>query len=657
MGNDFRVLRLLKEGGMAVVYVAEQVSLQETRALKFMRQEIPGLESPERREKYRARFLEEALKSRGIRSAHVVKIVAAGVDVATDTPWLAMELLTGEDLDARLRRCGRLTWEETRTLLEQLGHGLGAAHRQGVLHLDLKPDNLFVAEPESPGVPFTVKVLDFGIGRVVDEQRAAVTATTAVGSPLWMAPEQTLRQEVSAATDLWPVGLIVYRCLTGHHYWREAAKSEDTFSPTGWILEMMTGELDPASSRARESGVEVRLPPGFDGWFARCVSRDRIARWQSVDEMLRAFFSLPPPTSTLEPATAATRLSATVAWTTPTTLGAPNVAPVPTGSTVVWSAPTSALPGTPTASRRSSRWWVGIVLAVAALASAVALAARQRGVAGDPSRSTTAPAPPFPAPAVVASPIATAVVPDSGREVSPAAALHCPGTMVLIPGGHVDQPTSNASDAGVERIEVRPFCLMTREVSVAQYRECVDLGACTPGGSGTGCNARRSGRTSAPMNCVDPQQAEMLCAWLVGRLPTDAEWEIAAHGGGRTYPWGEIPATDQPCWSGLTELSRTCAIAGSPDDVTPGGVFDLSGNVSEWVSGTCRFLDQGQVRFERAAGATGHLYRGGSYTTTDTGQIAQRQCLEPAVAADWVGFRCAASPTVEGSDAGSNDSP
>jgi tRNA A-37 threonylcarbamoyl transferase component Bud32 len=273
--RDFKVVRPLNEGGMGAVYVVEQLSTGNQRALKLMH---PELVSDAR---LRQRFEQEARIGARIKSDHIVQVVGAGVDEGTRTPWLAMELLEGEDLAAFATRRGPVPPAEVHEIVSQLCHGLAAAHAVGVVHRDLKPENVFLADARREGVPFTLKLLDLGIAKVVAEAQATMTA--AVGTPLWMAPEQTVAgAEITPATDVWALGLIVFRLLTGLSYWMGA----NTASPSAVTLlrEVCIDPLPPATERAVRYGRGDRLPFGFDDWFARCVVRDPRARFAGAAE-------------------------------------------------------------------------------------------------------------------------------------------------------------------------------------------------------------------------------------------------------------------------------------------------------------------------------------------------------------------------------------
>jgi tRNA A-37 threonylcarbamoyl transferase component Bud32 len=263
--GDYEIVSLLAEGGMGAVYVARQLSTGKERALKIMR---PQLLSDDRT---RERFTREARAASQVNSEHVIEVVAAGIDAKTETPWLAMELLRGEDLDSFAERVGPLAPAQVLEIFRQLCHGLGEAHATGLVHRDLKPENVFLATARRVGVPFTVKILDFGIAKIVHETKRDVT--DAVGTPTWMAPEQTeAGKAITPASDVWALGLIAFRLLTGFSYWR-SANAEDV-SAMAILREVVFDPMDPASERARELGSPVTLSAEFDGWFAKCVDRE-----------------------------------------------------------------------------------------------------------------------------------------------------------------------------------------------------------------------------------------------------------------------------------------------------------------------------------------------------------------------------------------------
>lgn len=292
--GQFRIIQPLAKGGMGAVYVVEQLSTGKRRALKLMLPAASAIDGERR-------FEQEARTSSLIPSEHVVDVIAAGVEGPDRVPWLVMELLEGESLEAYLNRNESLALVETYDILQQLSHALSAAHDIGVVHRDLKPDNIFLARARTVSGPFLVKVLDFGLAKVVD---AATKNTAAMGTPLWMAPEQTQADElISCATDVWAFGLIAFRLVSGRYYWR----SYDG-ALTALLREILIEPLAPASVRAREAGGR-ELPPGFDEWFARCVARQPTERfqhcreaWQELSSVLLAYTSGVPVRSVPAPA-------------------------------------------------------------------------------------------------------------------------------------------------------------------------------------------------------------------------------------------------------------------------------------------------------------------------------------------------------------------
>ena len=151
-------------------------------------------------------------------------------------------------------------------------------------------------------------------------------------------------------------------------------------------------------------------------------------------------------------------------------------------------------------------------------------------------------------------------------------------------GSSSAEPGSEDYERPVHGVTLSPYCMGRTEVTVGEYRACVDRGGCTAPGTGTHCNWGVSGRENHPVNCIDWEQARTYCAWRGQRLPTEAEWEFAASvGGTRRYPWGDSEPTDQACWN-WNRNDGTCAVGSFLSGNTPSGISDLSGNVCEWVS-------------------------------------------------------------------------
>ncbi|MBS2025159.1 MAG: protein kinase, partial [Deltaproteobacteria bacterium] len=278
LARDFRVLKPLAAGGMGSVYLVEQLSTGRQRALKVMHPQLA------RDAESRGRFQQEARVGARIRSEHVVEVVSAGIDDDTGIPWLAMELLDGEELAQRMKRQGRLAPDEVLEVFRQLCHGLGEAHRAGLVHRDLKPENIFIATSRRQDVPFTVKILDFGVAKLVQEVQGGGDGTRPVGTPRWMAPEQSdTTAHILPATDVWALGLIAFHLLTGRSYWRAIERGANF---TALMRELVFEPIESASERATELQLAPALPAGFDAWFARCVVREQEKRYPDATAAL-----------------------------------------------------------------------------------------------------------------------------------------------------------------------------------------------------------------------------------------------------------------------------------------------------------------------------------------------------------------------------------
>lgn len=257
----YRVVRHIAAGGMGDVYEAVHLETDRPCALKVMLPYI--LVSDVMRE----RFRREARVTASIRSDHIVAVFDAGIDDATALPFLVMELLHGEDLSKLLEREGHLSFDVVVTLLRQTALALEKTHRAGIVHRDLKPENLFVTERDD-GSP-QLKVLDFGIAKILADAGRYDTTQETIGTPLFMAPEQFHPGEtIGPASDIYSMGMIAYTLLVGASYWSEELERGASVFVLASIA--MSGPPEPATARA--SRLDVELPPAIDAWFARATA-------------------------------------------------------------------------------------------------------------------------------------------------------------------------------------------------------------------------------------------------------------------------------------------------------------------------------------------------------------------------------------------------
>jgi serine/threonine protein kinase/formylglycine-generating enzyme required for sulfatase activity len=200
--GEYRILKVLGAGGMGVVFQAEDPKLKRKLALKVMRPALAASESAKQR------FLREAQTAAAIEHDNIVPIYQVGED--RGVPFIAMPLLKGEPLDARLERDKALPTREIIRIGREAARGLAAAHAAGLVHRDIKPANLWLEGEEG-----CVKVLDFGLARAASSDSNLTQQGAIVGTPAYMAPEQAAGQALDARCDLFSLGCVLYRMSTG----------------------------------------------------------------------------------------------------------------------------------------------------------------------------------------------------------------------------------------------------------------------------------------------------------------------------------------------------------------------------------------------------------------------------------------------------------
>lgn len=294
----FRVSASIGEGAMGTVYLAQTLDGGEARALKVLKPSIANEQL-----KGTERFAREAKVGDRIDSEHIIRVFDTGFDEATGLHWLAMEYLDGLPLTAFLEQ-HQPSDAVRRHLLDQLFSAIAAAHRAGVIHRDLKPDNLFVVDLEREP---ELKVLDFGVAKTLHASMVASRTEGGLGTPLWTAPEQGKGGEhIRPSVDVWALGLLTFYVLTDKLFWFHA--NDERSSMLDIATEMLRDDIPLASERARQLEVEGRLPDHLDDWLARCVHRDPEARFADAGRAQAAlgevFAGRPPPPSDRPPPTA-----------------------------------------------------------------------------------------------------------------------------------------------------------------------------------------------------------------------------------------------------------------------------------------------------------------------------------------------------------------
>jgi urea transport system substrate-binding protein len=215
---QYRIQGVLGEGGMGFVFDAFDTHLQRRVGLKVLKPELAANLS------FRERFLQEARAAAALPDEHIITIYQVGLE--NDVPFLAMKFLHGESLEQRLQREGRIPVKEVLRIGREIALGLSAAHERGLIHRDIKPANLWLETPppeegSSSGTRlsceyvYRVKLLDFGLARPINDARRLTATGLIVGTPTYLAPEQARGQPLDHRCDLFSLGIVLYRMVTG----------------------------------------------------------------------------------------------------------------------------------------------------------------------------------------------------------------------------------------------------------------------------------------------------------------------------------------------------------------------------------------------------------------------------------------------------------
>ncbi len=281
LADRYRVLDLIGKGGMGKVYLAEHVAIGKKVAIKVLSQAY--CHRPDQVK----RFLREARAASTIDHENVIDITDFG-EMPNGSVFFAMEYLQGEDLGKLLRRQGRLSWPRARRIILQICRALQAAHGRGIIHRDVKPENCFLIT--RGGRRDFVKVLDFGIAKVVDEDRkVSHTLTQAgalIGTPEYMAPEQVTGEVADPRMDIYSIGCIMYQLLTGR-----LPFSDKT------MFGVLTQQVNMKPPPLREVAPEADLPEEVEAIVLKAMEKTKEARYQTMLEMVEAIAAAPRGTA------------------------------------------------------------------------------------------------------------------------------------------------------------------------------------------------------------------------------------------------------------------------------------------------------------------------------------------------------------------------
>jgi formylglycine-generating enzyme required for sulfatase activity len=601
---------------MGVVYEARHVTLGSRAAIKLLvRGGDPELSKTEL-------VIREALAATTARHPGVVHVFDVGA-LDDGTPYILMEYVEGEVLRDRLRNRGRLSEVEATRILRQLASTLASIHAGGVVHQDLKPENIILVRDDIAEGGERAKLLDFGVARTPSPGAPpSAERLSIVGTPAYMSPEQCSAAEITPAADIYALGVLYCEMLTG--------KAPFLGDPATVVRKHLYAPLDDE--------VIERIPSSSRALLERMLAKSPVAR-PAASEIAASF--LP-------------------------TLSSPRLTTEPT-------AIDPRAPSRPPASRRAALWATLVALAVGLSCAGLLLARRKPPTA--PAQLT----------GMVYLPGGAFTMGRTAAEADAectALGTHCrrdvldreqPARQVSLSPFYLDvnEVTKGAFLAwALDRTLVLDFyddgpadeprqLRLVKDRASGQVLLDFDRGWNWVDPVGPDRISLRPEIAGEPAVGVSWDAATQFCAHQGKRLPTDAEWEFAARGKtSRRYPWGDAPPTcDGALYGRLDELPcagmprGTIDVQGSTQDWSPEGVHDLFGNASEWVQdayvapylpdcGACR---DPVVLSPAPGGIDERVTRGGSWMLYMFGQTSARARWRRDSVTMGLGFRCAVS--------------
>jgi len=272
--GQFEIVELIGQGTMGKVYLARQLSVDRTVAVKVLKKKLASDPQVVRR------FHREAKAAARLNHPNIVTIHLVGEMEADHTPYMVMEYVEGASLEKVCATQGALPIPRVLTLATQIASALAEAHRNGVLHRDLKPDNIAVFEQGTPRE--TAKVLDFGIAKILhsDEEMSQLTKTgTIFGTPAYISPEQASGEHLDHRTDLYSMGVLIFRMATGRLPFENSSG-----------LEVLVRHIKDKPPRPRD--LNPSIPPDLEDIILKLLAKNRDDRFPSADALIEALARL-----------------------------------------------------------------------------------------------------------------------------------------------------------------------------------------------------------------------------------------------------------------------------------------------------------------------------------------------------------------------------
>ncbi len=637
--DNWLLVKVLGAGGFGKVFLALQVPILLRAALKLLHAHGGG---PEMARRMFEKFEGEARALASLSHPNIVRLLQYGL--AEDQPFLVMEFVEDartlkDEIAERAARGQVLTAGEARRILGQVIDGLEAGHDKGIVHRDIKPENIMLQRVA--GNPSFVRIVDFGLAKDLAEGNET---SVAMGTPVYMAPEQLDRRNLGPWTDWYAVGVMAFELMTGRRPFSGRTQRE-----------LLARKLDPAYDPTTLL-ADLALPEPTLAFFRRALARDPESRFRNApqfrDGLARAVAALD---GSPDHAGARSLASVSVAALAQDADREHARERGTTGTQSVSAAPGVHRQGGASGSRRGPLL-LGALVGVGGIGVALAIAI---GSGSGPDPTTTAKGSDATGglAAVTMAGATTAAthdtpdvgVADVGTPADAAAsAWNAPAGMVLVRAGRYPIGCQ-ADDAGCWPDEkpgrltlIGAFAIGESEVTNGEYAQCVTAGRCpAPATAPTGCSYGKAGKEALPVACVTWDGARAYCRFRGWRLPTEGEWEAAARGRAHPdFPWGNEAATcdraviANGCGSGGPQL------AGAREaDRAWSGALDLGGNLREWTASDYAAYPGGEVDPE----TRGKVNRGASWImqADHVSTAHTRTADDPARALPDIGFRCA----------------
>jgi serine/threonine protein kinase len=605
-----RIDKYLARGGMGEVYLGTHLTLERPVAVKVLHSFIE--EDPD----LLVRFHREAKVVAGLRHPNIVQIY--DFDAIDGHPYIVMEYLNGPPLATYLsdlhKRNERIPHPQVGRLLKELTDALEYAHDQGVIHRDIKPGNIMLhgkAEEFPPDLSLTNDVeavlMDFGLVRIANAASQTVSGMIS-GTPAYMSPEQAKGEQTDRRTDIYSLGIVLYEMLAG----RVPFEADSTLSliykqindpppPIPGIPPAVQKVIDLALAKNPDDRYPTAQNMGADFLLAIGKTAEAsITREALPQETQRVSGDLPDVSSKGAKATAKSKPDA----------------------------------------RKPAQLGMGILAVIGVLAlviGAIFIFSRPSilSTATAPSISFTATAPVVSSTATEDAISPTATIVQNNAIVTPTAEIatsETPGLpaadgMVQIPAGAYEVGAASADNyhGALTNLSLNSFWIDQYQVTFEKYQSFL---------SATGTVAADVlGKGNQPVRGVTWDQAVAYCRWVNKRLPTEAEWEVAGRGPGpnpQLYPWGNKANADGDA-ANLPDQD-TYEVGAFSFNKSPFGVFDLVGNVWEWVGDSYASTSPGSK-----------ILRGGRFGVPVL-ELSYRLTVVPGDTRyiQYAGFRCAA---------------